>query len=388
VIIPSFYPPDGGRFFKEQAECLNKSGFQVNVIVNRLIGIKSHSFSEIFNTGRITEDVENSVPVTSTSTLKIPYFERRNTDRWIKKSLVLFEKWRIKNPRPDLIIAHSSIWAGIVARKIKDLYGIPYLLVEHRGRFLDSNPFTLSFMKDWYRDYYLPALRGADRIICVSEALRQGVMRIMEAAKDDISVIPNLADPEFFTLPEEERYVQPFIFLSIGMLEDVKGFDILIRAFADFTGEVEGEFFLRIGGAGKKKKMLKLLAVELGVVDCFSFLGLLTRIRVREEMQRANAYISASRFESFGVTLIEAAMTGLPLIATESGGPRSIIDDENGLLAENENPAALAKAMEELYSRYGKFRQDTIRQKAVERYSCHTVAGRYKEIIRDFIHGD
>jgi glycosyltransferase involved in cell wall biosynthesis len=307
--------------------------------------------------------------------------------RWIKKSLRQFEKFCKRHEKPDIIIAHSALYAGAVAARIKAIYGIPFILVEHRGRFIINNGYASSLLNDWHKEFFIPAYTGADKIVCVSDSLREGILEITRLPPEKFTVIPNLVNAEFYDLPMQTRESQPFIFLSIGMLEKVKGFDILLRAFAEFTDAVEGEFFLRIGGKGSHEKELKLLAHDLGISDRVSFLGHISRERVRDEMQRSNVFVSSSRFESFGVALVEAAMTGLPLIATRSGGPQSIVNEENGILVEPENPSELEKVMEKMYFNYLNFMPELIRQNAVNKYNSKIIISKYHNLISDVLNG-
>lgn len=319
------------------------------------------------------------------SVCRLPFLRKLNDKRWIRRTFNQFQEYLKKHSRPDIIIAHSSLLAGVVADRIKKYYSIPYILVEHRGRFTADNILADIYLDNVSRDLYLSAFQSADKIVCVSESLMKGIQLKTGIPNDRFRIIPNMADHNFFKFPPQSRETIPFIFLSVGMLEYVKGFDILLRAFAEFTEKVDGEFFLRIGGKGSLGKSLKLLAIDLGISDRVSFLGKISRERVCDEMQKANVFISSSRFESFGIVLVESAFTGLPLIATRSGGPQSIINENNGILVEIENISSLEKAMENMYFNYPDFKQDLIREQAIEKYSGRTIVTQYHNLIREIL---
>lgn len=388
LIIPSWYPPDGGRIFKENAELLSSEQIRVSVLVNRLIGLTSHKIKEVITAGTSLESMENSIFVSRTSIIKLPYMEKLNVKRWIRKSLRQYKKYCKKHPIPDIIIAHSALWAGVVAERIKRIHAVPYILVEHRGRFTGDNKFADSMLKGWYRDLFLPVFTSANHIVCVSDSLKEGIQRNTNISADKFKVIPNMVDHEFFCLPVYQRVFPPFIFLSIGMLENVKGYDILLKAFAGFTEESEEEFILRIGGSGSQEKELRTLAHDLGIYDRVSFLGQISRERVRDEMQRANVFISASRCEAFGIVLVEAAMTGLPLITTLSGGAQSIVNDNNGMLEESEDPDGLKNTMKKMYLNYSHYNQELIRKQAVEKYAGNIIITDYQNLIRRIVNGE
>jgi L-malate glycosyltransferase len=383
LILPSWYLPDGGTFFKDHAEALNSSDFQVHILVNRNITFTGNSLREILSSGRKTEKSENGVMVIRRSTLKFPGMEEWNLNRWIRRYIRYFEEYRQKYGLPDIMIVQSSLWAGAVAARLKMVYKIPYILVEHRGRFTEHLELSEEYFEKWYLNYLRSAFSDADRLICVSDALRHKISVISSVPESEIVTIPNLIDTEFFNPPGSRRELQPFVFLGAGFFDRVKGFDILLGAFAKFLENAEGEFFLRIAGTGKDEKKLKKYALYLGIDHRVRFLGKVSRERMRDEMQRSNVFVLPSRFESFGVVLIESLATGCPVIATRSGGPESIVNEKNGILVPVENEQELAAAMAVIFENYNKYDPEAIRTEAVKKYSHINVTERYRELIRD-----
>ena len=116
----------------------------------------------------------------------------------------------------------------------------------------------------------------------------------------------------------------PFTFYAQAHLTPRKGFDILVRAFARrFRGDTSVQ--LVIGGAGESRHDLEGLVEVTGVHRQVTFLGGIPSDAVREAMWKANCFVLPSRAENFGVVLIEALATGLPVIFTRcrwSGGRR------------------------------------------------------------------
>jgi glycosyltransferase involved in cell wall biosynthesis len=385
LILPSWYPPDGGGFFKDHAEALHSKNFEVDVLVNRVLGVTSHSLFQIVDSRRYRKSVEGPLSVFRSGYFKWPLLEKRNLKGWVNKYLDIYKEYRNKNGDPAIIIAHSTIWAGYVAARIKELYNIPYILVEHRSRFARDVEAAQKMIREWYFPYIRSSLVKADKVITVSKALDNQLISISPGIRNKIATIPNLIDTDFFTLPDKKRDKEPFIIISFGILEYVKGFDILIRAFAKFVEENEGEFFLRIGGRGTKYRKLHKLARELGVGDRVSLHGYVPREEVKREMQLANLFILPSRFEAFGVVLIEAMATGCPVISTYSGGPEYIVKESDGLLVEPENISQLKEAISEIYNNYEKFSADDIRKDVVENYTKEVIRDNYHQIIRDIL---
>lgn len=135
--------------------------------------------------------------------------------------------------------------------------------------------------------------------------------------------------------------------LSMGRLVPAKGFDMLISAFS-LIAEENPDWNLKIVGDGPCYDNLKKLIEKKKLLD---------RIQLNEGTSNienvylsASIYVSAARWEGFGLTIIEAMEYGIPVIAFKNSGPEEIIssDGENGILVEKNNVFELAKQIKEL----------------------------------------
>jgi len=138
---------------------------------------------------------------------------------------------------------------------------------------------------------------------------------------------------------------KPFIMLAVGRLHPMKGFNLLIRAFASLKDE---DVVLRIAGEGNQEKELRGLVGDLGLGNRVEFLGHQEDVRC--------LYVEASCFvlpsvshESFGLVLAEAMASGLPVITSDFGPlPEINIHGETGLVVPSGDPSALAMAIRQL----------------------------------------
>ena len=128
---------------------------------------------------------------------------------------------------------------------------------------------------------------------------------------------------------------------------------------------------------------LRRLAATLGISDKVSFPGYLTRARVREAMWRANAFVHASSFETFGVVLIEAMSTGMPVVSTACGGPSEIVGPDDGILVPLGDEAGLAAAMRRIMAETGQFNAVKIRERTVRRFDRRIVSEQLIGVYRD-----
>jgi D-inositol-3-phosphate glycosyltransferase len=132
------------------------------------------------------------------------------------------------------------------------------------------------------------------------------------------------------------------IAMTLGRLDPRKGYHNCISAFAEFNKFFKTDTLLAIF-SGKHGKMvpdeleylqsLKDLALSLGVADKILFRDAVDYEDVRYIYAAANSYLCLSEYEPFGLTILEAMYVGIPVIATNSGGPRSIITQNyNGVI--------------------------------------------------------
>jgi len=133
------------------------------------------------------------------------------------------------------------------------------------------------------------------------------------------------------------------IVISVGRYDYQKGFDLLIEAWA-IVAQKHPDWTLRIFGPGNNSIYQKL-ADDLGLhqyVECHGVSD-----RVYDEMAKASIYVLSSRYEGFGLVLIEAMAVGLPCVAFACpAGPRDIVlDHKDGILVEKNNVPKLADAI-------------------------------------------
>lgn len=382
LIIPSWYPQFegdiGGSFFREQAHALRNSGHKVGVIYPQVRSIKNLKglYSKSYGKQYINDNGLNTYKFHH---LAIPKLTKVQNQRWVKHGLKIFEEY-IKNfGMPDIIHVHSLKPAGYLALKINSKYQIPFVVTEH------SSMFARYHISESDIQSLGKIIAASSYNIGVSKQFCNLLDGIFEFKK--WQYIPNIVNKNFLDSDiDPPNGKNEFIYLSICSLTHIKAIDNLIRAFALIHKKTLNAI-LYIGGDGEERNNLEKLVKDLNLEDRVIFLGSLSREKVRTEMAKSSVFVLPSRYETFGVVLVEALALGKPIIATKCGGPESIINDKVGTLVEVDNIKELSKAMLEAYITPDKYNSNDIRQYCIDNFSEKTVTSKLTKIYHSVLTG-
>ena len=196
-----------------------------------------------------------------------------------------------------------------------------------------------------------------------------------------IRIIPNPVR-QFQIQRKLPKFPHPRI-IAIGRLVHLKGFDLLLTAFAEATKEFP-EWQLDIFGQGPLREELEKQRNQLGLKTKVHFCGITTDVYA--ELERSDIFVLSSRFEGFSNVLLEAMAAGVAVIAADCRfGPGEIVDNgNNGLLVPAENIPALAQSLKRLMSDAGLRRKLGNAARVVqERYAEEKIVKRWKNLIEE-----
>ena len=151
------------------------------------------------------------------------------------------------------------------------------------------------------------------------------------------------------SLPRQRAEPSSRVVVAAGRLTRQKGFDLLLPAFAQAAG-AHPDWQLRIYGDGPQRRRLGRQIAQLGLGGRAHLMGRTSRMY--DEMARGSVFALSSRFEGFGMVLIEAMGVGLAVVAFDCPrGPADIVQPgQNGLLVPPQDVDALAAALSEVMS--------------------------------------
>jgi glycosyltransferase involved in cell wall biosynthesis len=180
------------------------------------------------------------------------------------------------------------------------------------------------------------ALRRADRVVAVSEWERE---RLRTDFGVDATVIPNGLDVERFSAARPAERDRPYL-LTVGRLEEYKGVQHAIRALPHLP-----EYDLLVAGSGPFREELERIAREEGVADRVEFLGFVDDDELPGLYAGAEAYVTLSSFEAYGMTVAEALAAGTPCVVRETGALADWADDAGVVGASDTEPTRVASSV-------------------------------------------
>lgn len=278
--------------------------------------------------------------------------------------------------RPEVLHVQCFGPNGLYALALHHRTGTPLIVSSHGETFADdhavfdeSRQLSLGLARALHDAH---AVTGCSQYV-LDDLARFGSVRGV--------VVPNGVDPD-----EEERVGRadlpypssPFpTVLSVGRIETVKGFDLLVRAFAQ-SDMPEGTRLV-IGGDGGELANVRRLAAELVVDGSVLFPGRLSRAQVIRAMASATVVVVPSRIEAFGIVVLEAWRSGRPLVATTAGGPAGLVTDGvDGILVDPMDTAALASSLSRVLGDPGlRDRLAARGRETVTKYTWGATAERY-----------
>jgi glycosyltransferase involved in cell wall biosynthesis len=175
-----------------------------------------------------------------------------------------------------------------------------------------------------------------------------------------------------------------FTFFTLCGISEQKGLDKLLYAIQALENHLKNKVNFVIGGGGGELENYKKLALSLSLNNV-KWLGPVRREEAPALFQSSHAFIMLSRHETFGIVYAEALATGIPVIATECGGPEDIINDINGVLIKMDSPEQAAKAIKEVFTHYSHYDSKVIRADFENRFSKIKFIDKMKKIYQEAV---
>jgi len=185
-------------------------------------------------------------------------------------------------------------------------------------------------------------------MICVSAFAASDIQRWFGYPKAQTVIVKNALNDRFQHLnviPKLEY--RPVVFLSIGRLNAGKNIPAVAKGFAMFEQDHPGVAILKIAGTGPQESIIRELAATGKAIEC---MGEVPYSEIDKHMQEAHVVVTSSLAEAFGMTIIEAMMNAIPVLASAVGGMAELVTDgKQGWLVRGSSAEAWKGAFEKAY---------------------------------------
>ena len=203
---------------------------------------------------------------------------------------------------------------------------------------------------------YRAALNGTQRVVTVCAAARDQFVGTRQIPASKVSVIPNgtaVAQMEPRSTPAKHRLLatlgRPLDTVLVGVvgrLSAVKNHELLFEVMRRLRA-IDRRVDLVVIGDGECRAQLETRVHELALTSCVHFLGM--RNDVNQLLSALDVFALSSTSEGYSLALVEAAAAALPIVATDVGGNREIVQhDKSGLLVASQDATALAASLARL----------------------------------------
>lgn len=341
-----------GSFELEQAEILQEKGHKVS-----FLAVVLHPINKVKKWGKC-DFIHDNISCYINS---VPFFPERMHIHSEKLLKVLWEEMfnRVEKQQgfPDVI--HVQYPGMLCNSEVLEQYkkrGAKIVVTEHWSKTLNNtlDNFELNHLK--------ANINVADKIACVGAPLRKSLIDITKTEKE-VSIVPNVVADIF---KENSTKNKEFTFIVVGRLTEFRQIDKIIKCFSSCFKDKAVR--LEIIGKGKIKNDLEKLVNELGIASQVEFTGVLERQDVAERISKAHCLICYSKFETFGVPVIEAWSCGIPAIASDALGFKEYWKYGLGYIGDKDSDADLKDAMIRVYEQYEKYNSAFIRNYAIENF--------------------
>jgi glycosyltransferase involved in cell wall biosynthesis len=326
---------------------------------------------------------------TQNITTYIAYYGKGTWGTWLEKlysyktyqqlQLQIFNTIKNTVGLPQLLHVHVAMKAGLFAKKIKEIYQIPYLITEHwTGYFPYSIP-NLQSQGFLFKRATKMVFKHAQKVLPVTNHLGNTIHQTVYPI--EFTAIPNVVDTNNFTyLPLNKNL---FTFIHLSYLNHQKNVVGMIEACSIL--KTKGILF-NLVLIGNENNQLTDLAASLGLLNEIVFIKkAIPYQQVAQALQQSNALLMFSRYENLPCVIEEALCCGLPVITTRVGGIDEVINDTNGIFVPSEDVPALAAAMHQMMDTYSKYNNAAIAAAAQAKFNYNTIGKaiyeQYQQVI-------
>lgn len=335
--------------------------------VNRIGGIEKYNRDLIFALTR-----------TGASTVLV---ERRKGGFLAKLSFVLRVVWQFLKERPDIIFCGHLNFSP-VCLILKLMFGTPYALSLYGIEIIET-----------HGSLKRKAVRGAERIITISDYARGLILRQYPDLKEQIFMLPSAVDGSIFVIKKKSQtLIDKFgiagrpIIISLARLStpEHKGQDRVLASLPYVLAKIPNAVYLVVGG-GIDERVNAVLRKHPELANSVVFAGPASDDERVDFYNLGDVYALPTKYEGFGIVFIESLACGVPVVASDAYGCREgLLDGELGRLVPPDDLQAIADAIVLILERKAPgplLDREYLRRRTLEIYGMDAWNRRVKNLV-------
>lgn len=257
---------------------------------------------------------------------------------------------------PDAI--HANYWlSGLSGHRLKHELNIPLIMTFHTLERVRADTFEVESEERALQEAAIFAC--ADAVLASCDVEAEQIVRFYDATPSRVHVVPLGVDHAFFApgfRPQARQALgidrDAAMLLFVGRIQALKGVDLALETLIELRRRGRDAILAIVGGPSGPDGRSTLARLherveEAGVIDQVSFVAPQAHQLLSSWMRAADVTLVPSRAESFGLVALESSACGTPVVASDVGGLKTLVEPGvNGFLIDERDPGAWADAVE------------------------------------------
>jgi glycosyltransferase involved in cell wall biosynthesis len=302
--------------------------------------------------------------------------------RFIYAYFLGFRTLRKSGFKIDLVHANVLTRTALIAYFYKIMTKTPYVITEHWSRLLPGQNGFNGFLRKFAAK---KVVRSASYIMPVSSSLLKGLEE-HKLLLTDYQIVENVVDDCFYEQYEIIKRKKIRLLNVTCFDEKSKNLLGLLRTIRTLANDRD-DFELVLIGEGVDYEKIKdyYKSLKFKNDEIVIFAGLKTSEEVAKIMQNADLLVQFSNYESAGVVVQEALVSGLPVVSTSVGIAPDYINETNGVLVAPGDEVALLYTLKKVIDNIQSYDNEVIRKNARDIFSYSSIGQKYNSVYNDFI---
>lgn len=287
------------------------------------------------------------------------------------------------NPAPDLFHGYILLRPAMVTYLLSIIHGKKYILSEQWSGYATGKYAAKNFLSKLLSQF---VVKRAAALTIVSSFLQKN-MHASRLSNKHEAIIGNVIGNGTINLTKNNSTIQ--VLVVADLVDEIKNISGIIEMISELSPTDRKRFTLTIIGGGKDEQKLKKLANEKSLLDTtIFFTGLKSNPEVYAYLDRSDFLLMNSNFETFSAICVEAFSCGIPVIATDCGGPAEFVKPELGVLIPVNDKEQLRLAFLHMLNHVKEYDPVQIHQYAKANFSSELIGKKFLKVYENCIQNE